>query len=369
MIGNVSKYDRPSSVDKRKDIHDDLKVYLENSFGLDDCNFQIHQLRDEPQVDIWNAYIKEADRIGVFSVLKKYFVQFCFPIEDGISQTQNYRRATLRGESTSNLPEASGLHLESPHGLKLFLHNSLAGRIPVLIVDNRKDFESIVRALTYRNEPKYIPKSMGAAMIKGINNWDRLRRSIKNYSRNKVLSSKSLYQDRIIVLSKIPYSNVSARTMGLAQEEWLKQSLQIRLHHECAHYFTLRHFGKMSNHLHDEIVADYMGITSVLPAFSSDWFLKFMGLEGYPDFNQSGRLNNYIESAHLSKSSTKRLRQIIFYASKKLEIFDAMINEKGLDPKKSFRLQTLCTLDLIQMASDDGVSHLLKNFDQLSQIY
>ena len=176
---------------------------------------------------------------------------------------------------------------------------------------------------------------MGAAMIQGLNNWDRLRTLQKNWqnpsfqkslNKTSLLSNKAYYQDRIIVLSKIPYSNVSAEMMELAPNDWLNKSLKIRLEHECAHYFTLRYFGKMANNMHDELLADYMGICGVLPQYKSDWFLKFIGLEAYPNFRSSGRLKNYLGKPPLSTTAFKVLQKIIKKAADNLEVFDQQID-------------------------------------------
>jgi hypothetical protein len=369
MTNTISKYNRLQLLTKETDGIDELFSYTKNSFEIFNCDFQLQKLEDEPQVSVWEEYIEEAKVHGVFPTLKKYLVQFQFLIKEGISQTDDYKKATLKGISTSDMSDAIGLSLEAPEQLNLFLHTSLAGRIPVLVTKNRNDFKTLVRALTYRNEPKAIPDSMGAAMIKGLNNWDRLRRGLSKFSQKEILSNRSLYQDRIIVLSKIPYSNVAAQAMNLNEEEWLEHSLKIRLNHECAHYFTLRYFGEMTNHMHDEIIADYMGICSVLPNFNSEWFLRFIGLENYPDFRLSGRMKNYLGNPPLSSSAFKVLQKIMFRASNNLEIFDAKISKTGADSSRFIRMQTLCSLDLLDMASDDGAENLFKNYNHLAKKY
>lgn len=367
MINTLSKYDRLQFFTKETGLFDELHGYTKNSFNLNDCSFQLQQLKEEPQVEVWEQYLEESKSKGVFPTLKKYLVQFQFPIKEGISKTEDYKKATLKGTATTNMSEAIGLSLEAPDQLRLFLHASLAGRIPVLLTSNRQDFKSLINALTYRNEPKPIPDSMGAAMIKGLNNWDRLRRALSKFPKQEVIPNKSLYQDRIIVLSRIPYSNIAAQKLNLNEEEWLEHSLQIRLNHECAHYFTLRHFGKMTNHMHDEIVADYMGICSVLSSFNSKWFLNFIGLENYPHFRITGRMKNYLGNPPISAASFKALQKIMFHASNNVEAFDAKINERKEDQSRLIRMQTLCSVDLLAMASDDGVEQLMTNYDHLAK--
>ena len=116
----------------------------------------------------------------------------------------------------------------------------------------------------------------------------------------RIKAQKELYQDRFIILSTGPYSNVHAGEIGLDPEDWLKLSLVIRREHECAHYFTRRVFSSMRNSLLDEIIADYCGITAAVGRFRADWLLRFFGLESFPHYREGGRLQNYRGTPALS---------------------------------------------------------------------
>lgn len=354
METKVSKYNRLRFFTPEDDLIDELLAYTENSFFRKNKKFEYQNLEDEPQVATWGRYIEEAKSIGVFRTLKKYLVQFQFPIQENISQSESYKNATLKGISTTNMPLATGLILQEPNKLKLSLYPSLAGKIPVIIANNRFDFKAIVRSLTYRNEPKPMPDSMGAAMIQGLNNWNRLREALRSAPQKAVLANKALYQDRMIVLSRIPYSNVSAKAMNLPEEDWLDKSLSIRLEHECAHYFTLRYFGKMSNNMHDEIIADYMGICSVLPQFNAQWFLRFIGLDQYPMLRKDGRIKNYLGNPPISEKAFKLLQIIVKQAAENIERFDRKLGKSVDDQDRRCRMISLCNLNLTEMASNDG---------------
>lgn len=132
-------------------------------------------LPDEPFVKAWEGYAMEAWEKGGFNTLHEKLVQLSFPVREGISGEDNYRAATLRGLPVAGMPQARGLELECPEDLELYLHPTPAGRIPVLVAGHRPDFVSLVQALSRRNEPERIPPSMGACMVKGLNNWDRIR--------------------------------------------------------------------------------------------------------------------------------------------------------------------------------------------------
>ena len=177
------------------------------------------------------------------------------------------------------MTDASGLVLARPDELRLIVHPSPAGQIPVLIPEGRMDFVALVRALTMRNEPGPVPGSMGACTVSGLNNWDRIVEHRRRWEAEggdrsdtgwqeefrRLVPHKELYQDRFLIVSDGPYSNVSAGEIGLTEQEWQRTSTTIRLEHECTHYFTLRVFGTMHNNLLDELIADYAGITAVGP--------------------------------------------------------------------------------------------------------
>jgi hypothetical protein len=56
----------------------------------------------------------------------------------------------------------------------------MAGRVPVPVAGDRSDFVSLVQAFAERNEPAPVPESMGACIVKGFNNWDRIATFRKN---------------------------------------------------------------------------------------------------------------------------------------------------------------------------------------------
>jgi hypothetical protein len=151
-----------------------------------------------------------------------------------------------------------------------------------------------------RNEPGPVPESMGACIVSGSNNWDRIREHRRRWEAEsgdcseaawreefrRLVPRQELYRDRFLILSTGPYSNVAAGEIGLSDKDWHRTSTTIRLEHECTHYFTLRFFGSMRDNLLDEIVADYMGTTAAAGRYRSDWFLRFMGLEPFPAYRE-----------------------------------------------------------------------------------
>ncbi|UZO82168.1 hypothetical protein NBT05_06760 [Aquimarina sp. ERC-38] len=329
-------------------------------------------------ISTWESYVEESKVNGVFSTLQKYLISFQFPVASGISKTENYRKATLAGKSTTVFPEASGLVLQEPEHIRLEIHNGVAGKVPVLIVPNTEDFKQVVRALAHKNEPVALPDSMGAVFIKGLNNWDRIHQLkheflTKNNAldwstafKNTIIPQKELYQDQLIVLSKKPYSNVPSEDMELSEQEWLDSSLKIRLYHECAHQFTVVNYNHIAKNLHDELIADYAGITGVLKNFNATWFLKFMGLENYPVYREGGRFENYMDD---EDNATFKIVQIILKKTAgNLEVFDKKIGKIDNISEQIKRLKCICETDLLTLSSDIGVLALIEKYNRETNV-
>ena len=316
---------------------EELLEYNQNVFqtytGGANTSFQF-PLPSEPHIAVWQEYVERAKTDGAWSTLQNALIQLKFPIQAGISQTETYRAAT-RKEIEPNVTIDS---LQQPEALQLTIHQSLAGEIPVLLTTNRDDFVYLVRAITKRNEPVAIPDSMGACMVAGYNNWDRIRRYRQQWSINnsdtelawsaefkRLTARKELYQDRFIILSDGFYSNVQPQELGLTETEWRHLSLTIRLEHECTHYFTRRVFNSMRNNLLDEFIADYRGIVAARGSYKADWFLHFMGLESFPYYREGGRLQNY--RGQLSDGAFKTLQKLVKSAAENLEECDRALKD------------------------------------------
>lgn len=316
---------------------EELLNYNENAFGSQLSAEQPFPLASEPHVSVWQEYLLDAQIAGTFEALRCPLVQLQFPVQAGISQTEAYRAATRKGQTTQSMPEATGLQLEQPEALQLVIHSSLAGEIPVIIAGCRADFDALIQAFTKRNEPEPVPSAMGAVIVGGYNNWDRVRRYRAAWEAQSqettaaawqaefqtMIPQRHLYQDRFIILSRGSYSAIAASDIGLPESEWLNLSLTIRLEHECAHYFTRRVFGSMRNNLIDEVIADYQGITSATGGvYHAIWFLRFMGLEDFPNYRSEGRLETYRGESPLSDGAFTVLQAMVKDVAENLATFN-----------------------------------------------
>lgn len=153
----------------------------------------------------------------------------------------------------------------SPDTLSIEIYDSFAGKIPVIYVRDTQDFEQLVTNIAYKGVRPEGLSTTGASFISGKTT-------------------------RFILLSAKPYSNVPAAELGLPDEaEWEEKSFILRRGHECTHYFTKQSYGISNNILHDEIMADFIGMQEAFGFYKAEWFLRFMGIiEG-----SGGRLSFY----------------------------------------------------------------------------
>lgn len=349
---------------------DELLRYSENKFtNKRNDSF----LLEDTYITTWEDYYSESKKIGAFETLKKYIVQFQFPVQKGISKTEDYVNTTLRGKLKLG---TSNLILNQPDLIKLELYRcNMIGTVPVIIVPNGDDFNTIIAALSNKNEPQELPKSMGASFINGINNWDRIYSLKANWLKQKptgnwnryfkkhILPKPYLFKDKLMVLSTKAYSGIKSEGIGVSINTWESLSLIIRREHECAHLFTLKYYGCMANNMHDEIIADYAGITKVLGQFNKEWFFHFIGLEDQSNYRKGGRLENYQGSTKLSKEAFDGLKIIVKNVTDAVYKFDYILGKVKSPIDKLNRIKSICEVDLITMASAEGTQMLLEKYN------
>ena len=209
-----------------------------------------------------------------------------------------------------NLP----LVFNQPEKITAEIYQAAAGKIPVIRLCDTGDFENLVTNLVHKGKRPENLSSTGAAFVYG----------------------KST---RFIILSQKPYSNVSAKTMGLSEDDWLKKSMEIRLAHECSHFFTKVHYGTAQNHLHDELIADFCGIFAAFGFYRAEYFEYFMGIKG----TEGSRIVNYIPSC--SPEVLALLKEKASRAARFLEELSRQKDFLSLSPEEKIR--RLCETDLL----------------------
>ena len=173
----------------------------------------------------------------------------------------------------------------SPEGISIRIEDSFAGKIPVIRVRDVSDFENLVTNAAYKGErPDNIDRT-GASFLYG----------------------KTV---RYIILSYKPYSNVPAEELGLDDAEWKEKSIQLRFGHECTHFFTKQTYGISNNILHDEIMADFIGMYEAFGFYKAEWFLRFMGIDG----DGSGRMIFYTKElgANVRRAASSLIQEAAY---------------------------------------------------------
>ncbi|MCS3871381.1 hypothetical protein J3D55_004297 [Chryseobacterium ginsenosidimutans] len=353
-------------------ISKELKAYFQNKFSSEGIKTILSE--EDNCSKFWEKHL-QTDDWSAFQILKTFYPQLHFPVQAEINKTEEYINAVLQGkDSYKNLSEH--LQLNDPQGLKIKIHSSIAGTIPVVSINNNEDFVTIVQTIFHKNNPVPVPESMGAFLANGINNWARIHalkeQWIKTnshgnwndeFSKN-ILPNPDLYKDKIIVLSTKPYSNVPGDELGLSSEEWKTYSYTIRLEHECTHLYTLKRYGSASNNLNDELIADYIGISKAFGRYNKEWMLTFMGLEDYPQYRKGARLENYLKDSQISEDDFQKLTSLIKNAIETIEGFD---NELGIiqsDKDKINRIEALCETGIIDIASKRGNYILMSKYNE-----
>lgn len=335
-------------------------------------------LLDEPQIEAWSRYIAQAAQDGAWAVLQQHLPQLQFPVAAQMSQHPDYLAATRRGVRPTG---EYGMILEQPDKLEIFLYGGIAGRIPVIFTPVKADFQQLVRAIRYKNEPIPLPDSIGAMLISGYNNWDRVWTYRQKWQESlpepanetqwvtefgRLTRQPELYRDSFILMSQGNYSNLPAQALGLEDAAWEQQSLSIRLVHEYTHYLTRRVFGHLRTHALDELLADYAGLVGTYGHFKLDYFLQFMGLEAYPFFRENGRLTYYRKQ--LSDPAFAVLQTSLVQAAERLDALETETKEHTLALETAVTVLAALSLPLHVLAGPNGGEMLCKTQEQIVEL-
>ena len=237
------------------------------------------------------------------------YPQLVLPITMDEKNTPEYKKAVLRGEPVCR--EAN--FICSPED-KLETVETTVGKVEILYLAHREDFEHALRALAYRCEPVEIPASVGASTIRGLINWEKIRvhkteyfdKGGSNWSEEfkHFTAKKSNYLDTIILLSKGNYSAVPAHCVGLTEYEWDEKSLIIRKYHELTHFVCRTLYPKNIEPIRDEVIADLIGLVADFDLYDPLLAKRFLGIESGA-FQEGGRLSHYTDGGNLEAAAKK----------------------------------------------------------------
>jgi len=201
-----------------------------------------------------------------------------------------------------------------PDGISLEIYEATAGKIPVIKIRNVEDFEAFTTNAVHKGVRPVNLEVTGASFVFGKKN-------------------------RFIILSNKPYSNVSAATLGLEEEDWKEKSMAIRLEHECTHFWTKKYFGIAKNHIHDELIADFFGLLNAFGEYKAEYFEYFIGCKG----TEGKRIFAYVPE----DSSTQFIDALKTKAQKFALYFEELSNKDSFKSlSKEDQIELLCLLNL-----------------------
>ena len=228
------------------------------------------------------------------------YPELLFPIATGTSTSPEYKDAVYFGKKYKGSLDYSLCKkdwfrcVETP-----------AGSIDVLLLHDRKDFEKCACALANRCEPKIIPKSVGAFMISGLINWEKVRKHLNKQPEEKCFVNGFVwnwlkknhcdYHDRIILLSSGWYSGIAPEIIGLSNEGWAEKSITIRMYHEIAHFVCRSRYPKNIDVIRDEVFADMIGMVAAFGYYDANMAKVFLGIDG-TRILENARIRYYLKN-------------------------------------------------------------------------
>ncbi len=211
---------------------------------------------------------------------------------------ETYRSVVLRGETPA---KKSLAHYRGSEFDRLETVETPAGSVRVATLGDRRDFELVLRGLMAAKAGPLatIPESQGAAMLT-VFNWPRIHAHLEafppeeqNAEFKRFTAVKENYTDMLIVLSRGPYSHVSAAAAGVPEAEWLERSDTIRRYHELTHVICRRVYPEDVDAVRDELIADAVGLYAAFGRFDPETEKLFLGIRDGQYVG--GRLENYTD--------------------------------------------------------------------------
>lgn len=234
----------------------------------------------------------------------------------GENSAELYKRIVLRGEDA---PVKELSHFVGSERDNLTEEETPAGSVLVLTLQERADFELFLHIIGNRCMPYEVPKTQGAFIFDGLNNWQKIKEHREKFFNDamqegnlfpdwstefrRFTADKKNFKDALIVLSSGPYSNIQAKRFGFTDDKWLEYSHNIRKYHECTHFICRRMFPEKIDAVWDELVADAIGIYAAFGTFDMDMEEVFLGIQDGEYIG--GRLQNYADEKNIYELSKK----------------------------------------------------------------
>ena len=228
--------------------------------------------------------------------------------EKGMSGTVAYSDIVRYGKIPKELSEK--ISAEDLPGFKgnvndrLFSEVTPAGRVDIVYLHERSDFERFLQIMAFAGEPAEVASRIESAEILGVTNWRRIEEHMNQYLEagsekiswrdelRRFTDDKKNFQDSIILIGSGGYCGLTASEAGIDEFVWDTVSVKIKIYSSCARFIMRRLFSDYKNIIWEEMLSDCIGLLSAFNRYDPALAKKFFGVskKGY---DRRGKLINF----------------------------------------------------------------------------
>ena len=189
---------------------------------------------------------------------------------------------------------------------KFFSETTPAGRVDIIYIHERSDFERFLQIMAYSCEPAKVSPAIESAEILGVTNWRRIENHMSEYINNggdtcswrdelrRFKNDRKNYQDSLIVLWNSGYCGLTGKDVKMSEEIWEDVSLKIKIYSSCARFIYRRLFSEYKNIIWEEMLADCIGILFAFNTYDVVLAKKIFGVSS-KGYDRRGKLLNHID--------------------------------------------------------------------------
>ncbi len=178
---------------------------------------------------------------------------------------------------------------------RLFSEVTPAGKIDIVYLHERQDFERFLQIMVYSGEPAAVAAKIESAEILGVTNWRKIEQHMNSYLDNggdtgswrdelrKFTNDKKNFQDSIILIGSGGYCGITASEAGFDEMIWDNISVKIKTYSSCARFIMRRLFSDYKNIIWEEMLSDCIGLLFTFNKYDVSLAKKFFGVskKGY----------------------------------------------------------------------------------------
>ena len=252
-----------------------------SKFTCWDSNWPNFPLKDGEFIEWWKEWIMSSHKNQDWERLRRDLPQLYVSPNRGARLDYQYKELVLQGVTPTSKQIEGGV--KEPTGFSIFLESHWCGSIPVIRVQMKNEFDTLLQCLVHRCEPVEIQESVHSQAVSGLIHWGLIGTFGKSARCN------------MLILHDSPYSSVSYTAIpGISsEEEWIQCSHLWRLEHELTHIACKCLVGEMRLNLYDELLADAMGMRASLGYFDAHLFALTLGLNSDGTAKKDGRAYTY----------------------------------------------------------------------------